>query len=202
MSILLQSRKIFVPLSLQTDTVRLVQLVEHQIVVLGVVGSSPTSHPKLGRERFFESFSFCFPPMRRAALFALASFFLAVVAFAAGNALLIFAVCGIRCRQCSSPFCRLWHSLQAFLIFGFVAFGTGEGLLWYGICVPCSKRPPGVRDAFSEAFGVKNRLLRYGRDIRCAEQPSVVRGASGIFGIRNHHRNNTKKGQILRLVLF
>ena len=25
--------------------VRLVQLVEHQIVVLGVVGSSPTSHP-------------------------------------------------------------------------------------------------------------------------------------------------------------
>ena len=28
------------------DTVRLVQLVEHQIVVLGVVGSSPTSHPK------------------------------------------------------------------------------------------------------------------------------------------------------------
>ena len=36
----------------QTDTVRLVQLVEHQIVVLGVVGSSPTSHPKLERERF------------------------------------------------------------------------------------------------------------------------------------------------------
>ncbi len=27
------------------NTVRLVQLVEHQIVVLGVVGSSPTSHP-------------------------------------------------------------------------------------------------------------------------------------------------------------
>ena len=49
------------------NMVRLVQLVEHQIVVLGVVGSSPTSHPKnkndlprygeafflfLGRERF------------------------------------------------------------------------------------------------------------------------------------------------------
>ena len=32
--------------ALLTDTVRLVQLVEHQIVVLGVVGSSPTSHPK------------------------------------------------------------------------------------------------------------------------------------------------------------
>ena len=27
------------------NMVRLVQLVEHQIVVLGVVGSSPTSHP-------------------------------------------------------------------------------------------------------------------------------------------------------------
>ena len=43
-----------------------------------------------------------------------------------------------------------------------LAFGTGEGLLWYGICVPCSKRLPVVRDAFSEAFGVKNSLLRYG----------------------------------------
>ena len=54
---------------------------------------------------------------------------------------------------------------------------TGEGHLWYGICVPCSKRLPGVRDAFSEAFGVKNRLLRYGRDIRCQKQPSGVRDA-------------------------
>ena len=59
-----------------------------------------------------------------------------------------------------------------------LAFGTGEGHLWYGICVPCSKRLPGVRDAFSEAFGVKNRLLRYGRDIRCQKQPPLVRDAS------------------------
>ena len=59
-----------------------------------------------------------------------------------------------------------------------LAFGTGEGHLWYGICVPCSKRLPGVRDASSEAFGVKNRLLRYGRDIRCQKQPSLVRDAS------------------------
>ncbi len=55
---------------------------------------------------------------------------------------------------------------------GWLAFGTGEGLLWYRICVPCSKRLPGVRDASSETFGVKNRLLWYGRDIRCAETPS------------------------------
>ena len=61
-----------------------------------------------------------------------------------------------------------------------LAFGTGEGHLWYGTCVPCSKRLPGVRDAFSEAFGVKNRLLRYGRDIRCQKQPPVVRDASSV----------------------
>ena len=65
-----------------------------------------------------------------------------------------------------------------------LAFGTGEGPLWYGICVPCSKRLPVVRDAFSEAFGVKNRLLRYGRDIRHRKPPSTV---------RNRH-SATKKG--------
>ena len=107
-----------------------------------------------------------------------------------------------------SPFCRLWYSVQAMPShFGFVVFGTGEGLLRYGIRIRCSKQAPGVRDAFSEAFGAKNRRFRYRRDIRCAEQPSVVRGASWIFGtappslVRNrsldakkgHHRNNTKK---------
>ena len=56
--------------------------------------------------------------------------------------------------------------------------GTRNRLLRYRICVPCSKRPPPVRDAFSVALGVKNRLLRYGRDIRCQKQPSVVRDAS------------------------
>ena len=54
-----------------------------------------------------------------------------------------------------------------------LAFGTGEGLLWYGICVPCSKRLPGVRDAFSEAFGAKNSLLWYATHLqRPAEQPT------------------------------
>ena len=56
--------------------------------------------------------------------------------------------------------------------------GTRNRLLRYRICVPCSKRLPGVRDAFSEAFGVKNRLLRYGRDIRYRKRPSLVRDAS------------------------
>ena len=59
-----------------------------------------------------------------------------------------------------------------------LAFGTRNSLLRYGICVPCSKRLPGVRGAFSEAFCVKNRLFRYGRDIRCQKQPPVVRDAS------------------------
>ena len=63
--------------------------------------------------------------------------------------------------------------LSSFL--AFAKFGTGEGLLRYGICAPCSKRLPPVRDAFSEAFGVKNRLLRYGGDIRYRKLPSLVR---------------------------
>ena len=67
-----------------------------------------------------------------------------------------------------------------------LAFGTGEGHLWYRICVPCSKRLPGVRDASSEAFGVKNRLLRYGRDIRCKKQaPVVPNGFSKALGAQN-----------------
>ena len=60
-----------------------------------------------------------------------------------------------------------------------LAFGTGEGLLGYGICVPCLKRLPGVRDAFSEAFGVKNRLLRYEKGIRCMKTPFFC--TEGVF---------------------
>ena len=71
----------------------------------------------------------------------------------------------------------LINSVQA-IPFSFqasVIFCTGEGLLRYGICAPCSKRLPPVRDAFSEAFGVKNRLLRYRMDIRYRKRPSLVR---------------------------
>ncbi len=67
-----------------------------------------------------------------------------------------------------------------FPLLPFVAFGTGEGLLVYGIFIRCSKRPPGVRDAFSEALRAQNRLLGYGRDIRYRKQPSLVRGAVHI----------------------
>ena len=44
--------------------------------------------------------------------------------------------------------------------------------------MPCSKRLPGVRDAFSEALRAQNRLLGYGRDIRYRKRPPTVRDAS------------------------
>ena len=59
--------------------------------------------------------------------------------------------------------------LSSFL--AFAEFGTGEGLLRYGICAPCKKQAPGVRDAFFEAFGVKNRRFRYRMDIRYRNPP-------------------------------
>ena len=92
--------------------------------------------------------------------------FLSLEAFSAGNALLFSG--------------SLINSVQA-IPFSFqasVIFCTRKGLLRYGICAPCEKQAPGVRDAFSEAFGVKNRLLRYGIDIRCQKQAPGVRDAS------------------------
>ena len=49
-----------------------------------------------------------------------------------------------------------------------VAFGTGKGLLWYGICARCKKQAPVVRDAFSGALGAKKGLLcvRKGYSVR------------------------------------
>ena len=60
------------------------------------------------------------------------------------------------------------------------AFGTGKGLLWYGICARCKKQAPVVRGAFSGAFGVKNRLLWYGSDIRYRKPPSLVRSRYSV----------------------
>ena len=49
----------------------------------------------------------------------------------------------------------------------FVTFGTGEGLLWYGICTRCTKTPScGTRCIF-RGPGAKNRLLVYRVEIRC-----------------------------------
>ena len=51
---------------------------------------------------------------------------------------------------------------NAFPLSGFVAFGTGNPLLRYGIDTRCQKRHPTVRDTFSEVLRAQNRLLGYG----------------------------------------
>ena len=74
---------------------------------------------------------------------------------------------------------------QEFLACTEVTFGTGEGLLGYGICARCKKQAPVVRGAFSGALGAQNRLLWYGSDIRYRKPPSLVRDAfSGAPGTR------------------
>ena len=55
-----------------------------------------------------------------------------------------------------------------------LAFGTGEGLLGYGICVPCSKRLPVVRDASSKA--------RRTADSTDCGQPTAAPDASSVRG--------------------
>ena len=115
----------------------------------------------LGTEAVIFLLAAAFRDMFRAMPFS----FLSLEAFSAGNALLFSG--------------SLINSVQA-IPFSFqasVIFCTRKGLLRYGICAPCSKRLPPVRDAFSEAFGVKNRLLRYGTDIRCKKRLPVVRDA-------------------------
>ena len=83
-------------------------------------------------------------------------------------------------RKGHLPFWRLLYSVQAMLSFfwQFEKFGTGEGLLSYGICARCKKQASVVRDAFSGALGAQNRLLWYGRNIRYRKPPPTVRGTS------------------------
>ena len=83
------------------------------------------------------------------------------------------------CVMGAPLFWRLWHSMQAMLssFLAFAKFGTKKGLLRYRICVPCSKRLPPVRNAFSEALRAQNRLLGYGWDIRYRKHPPTVRDA-------------------------
>ena len=78
------------------------------------------------------------------------------------------------CSTCPPPVAtvKLGNAYQ------FEKFGTGNSLLRYGIDTRCSKRLPGVRDAFSEAFGVKNRLLVYRIDARYRRRAPGVRDAS------------------------
>ena len=99
-------------------------------------------------------------------------------------------------RKGPLPFWHLLYSVQAMLSFfwQFEKFGTGEGLLWYGICARCKKQASVVRDAFSEALGAQNRLFWYGRDIRYRKPPPTVRGTSSFGGIRYRKRPPTVRG--------
>ena len=87
----------------------------------------------------------------------------------------------LNCTLCNrgTSFLALWHSMQTMLtsLLAFTKLGTRKGLLRYGICAPCAKQAPTVRDAFSEALRAQNRLLGYGRDIRYRKQPPTVRDA-------------------------
>ena len=108
------------------------------------------------------SFSFCFSPMRRAALFALASSFLAVVVFVAGNAF-SFWLCGTRCRQC-------------LLISGFVVLVAGNALLLSAVCgIRYRRGPPTVRNTHSVLKTGSWGTRRIFRGIRCKKQAFPVR---------------------------
>ena len=49
-----------------------------------------------------------------------------------------------------------------------LAFGTGEGLLWYGICVPCYKQPPAAPDASSVRETAPALFVRSGGPFPCS----------------------------------
>ena len=93
-------------------------------------------------------------------------------------------------RKGPLPFWRLLYSVRAMLSFfwQFEKFGTGEGLLRYGICARCKKQASVVRGACSGACGAQNRLLWYGRDIRYRKPPPMVRGTSSFGGTRYRKR--------------
>ena len=77
---------------------------------------------------------------------------------------------------------------KVFLLFADVAFGTGEGLLVYGMDARYRRGTPGVLDAFSEALRAQNRLLGYGMEIRCQKPPPTVRGAVHHFRRALHRK--------------
>ena len=161
------------------------------------------------------SFSFCFSPMRRAALFALA--------FSLGQGENLFSgSCGIRCRQyfLLSGICDT-RCRQCFLLFWRCGIRYRQCLLLSAVCGIRYRREPsmvrnmravlktgswGTRRIFrgirckKQAFPVQkgysvrrtaSRGTRRIMDIRCSP-PSLVRNRS-LDAKKGHHRNNTKK---------
>ena len=109
-----------------------------------------------------------------------------------GKASFSWHLCGI-CRWCYTgrgffflhlldfQWCYTGRDLFPLVFLAFGSFGTGEGLLWYGICTRCAKTPScGTRRIFmgtrcaEQASTVRNRysvhenpLLRYARVVVC-----------------------------------
>ena len=143
------------------------------------------------------SFSFCFSPMRRAALFAPDS--------SLGQGENLFSgSCGIRCRQCflifgfvilvasnAFSFLALWHSVpampyhfwlcgtrcrQCLLLFGFVVLAAGNALLLSAVCgIRYRRGPSTVRNTHSVLKTGSWGTRRIFRGIRCKKQASTVR---------------------------
>ena len=112
------------------------------------------------------------------------------VVLAAGNALLLSAVCGIRYRRGPSMVRNMRAVLKK------ASWGTRR--IFRGI--RCKKQAFPVQKGYS-VRRTASRGTRRIMDIRCSP-PSLVRNRS-LGAKKGHHRNNTKKtGQILRLVLF
>ena len=82
----------------------------------------------------------------------------------------------------------------------FVAFGTGEGLLRYGIRIRCSKRLPGVRGAFSEARRAENRLLGYRKGYSVPERGFSGTDQTLVAGPGSKMRLNAGPGSRMRLL--
>ena len=103
----------------------------------------------------------------RAALFALASSFLAVVAFAAGNALLLSVACSIQYRQWSPLFWYSQNSVPERASYGTeYAFGAQKGFLGYATRF---LRRAVLKTGFwgtEGIFGTGEGLLWYGSDTR------------------------------------
>ena len=101
------------------------------------------------KENDFDVVLFLFSPVRRAALFALASSFLAVVAFAAGNTF-------------------------SFLVF--VILAAGNALLLSAVCgIRYRRGHPMVRNMRAVLKKASCGTRRIFRSIRCKKQASVVR---------------------------
>ena len=94
--------------------------------------------------------------------------FLPFVGFVAGNALLLSAVCGTRCRPFS--FLALWHSVPERAFSGTeYACGAQKGFLRYAMHF---RKPSVLKIGFSGTegiFGTGNALLRYETELACAK---------------------------------